>query len=574
MFNEDGSVCVICNGEIYNFQDLRKDLGHKGHVFRTRSDTEVLVHLYEEEGLDLAHRLNGMFAFALWDTNRLRLVLCRDQVGIKPLFYSEVGGGLVFASEVKAILQHRAISARLDRGSAHLLLNLRYVPGPQTLFEGVRKLQPGHLLVWEDGKKALQRYWTWPHRTDSLNEGDSVEGFTHVLEAAVKRQMVADVPLGLFLSGGLDSSAIVYAASRASPEILHTFTMGFNEPTDELDDANRVARYYRTDHRSERLSPDPLRDYPRVIYHVEEPKVNSLQGYILSRFARKHVTVALSGMGGDEVFAGYDLFHQIDVVRRVSYATRPLRGPISWLARGARSMGMRIGGMPFENIRRGLELLSALGAPETCYLVLRNAWDMHKDLVRRIYLSGIGQEWAGRTREIFSPYFSSPEHIVKDALTTEFNTKMTDDFLVNEDRVSMAHSLELRVPFLDRELIEWAHRIPFEVLFRDGKLKYVMKRALAPVLPPETLQKPKWGFTFNPYYQFLKDLRRSATQTLTRDRLERLKMVRPEFIYAILDHRPTPLMRWHYFFLWTVLGLVIWQDIFEDGGWTQFRETP
>lgn len=226
---------------------------------------------------------------------------------------------------------------------------------------------------------------------------------------------------------------------------------------------------------------------------------------------------------------------------------------------------MHIGGLPFENVRRGLELLSGLGAAEICYLILRNAWDFHEDLVRQIYLPHVGREWVGRTRELFCDYFSSPDRIVEDALTTEFTFKMVDDFLMNEDRVSMAHSLELRVPFLDLELIKWARRIPFRLLFQDGILKNLMKRALVPVLPREILQKAKWGFTFNPYHQFRKDLRRVAGQTLTEDRLRRLNMVRPDFIRAILNHRPTPLMRWHYFFLWTVMGLVMWQDIFEEG---------
>lgn len=573
LFNEHRDVCVICNGEIYNFKDLRRDLGRKGHVFYTKSDTEVLVHLYEEEGLDLARHLNGMFAFVLWDAKRRRLILCRDQVGIKPMFYAEVRNELVFASEVKAILRHKDISARLNRDSAHLLLNLRYVPGPQTLFEGVVKLPAGHLLVWEDGKKTIRRYWEWSDRSGELTETEAVEGFPQVLETAVRRQMVADVPLGLFLSGGLDSSAIAYAASRVSTEALQTFSIGFNEPTDELEDAALVARHFATDHRSELLSPDPLREYPRVIYHVEEPKVNSLQGYILSRYARKFVTVALSGMGGDEVFVGYDLFHQADVVRRVWMALRHFRWPLAGFAHTARWIGMNIGGLAFENIRRGLELLSFLDTPENCYLILRNAWDLNADSVERIYLPEVGREWVGRTREIFSTYFSSPERFVEDALGAEFSFKMVDDFLANEDRVSMAHSLELRVPFLDREVIEWARRIPVRLLFTGGVLKYIMKQALAPVLPPETLRKPKWGFTFNPYHQFRKDLRRVAAQTLTKKRLERLNLVRPGFIEVIINHYPTPLMRWHYFFLWTVMGLVMWQDIFEDGGWKQFQES-
>jgi asparagine synthase (glutamine-hydrolysing) len=572
IFNEDRTVCVIYNGEIYNFQELRRELQQKGHRFSTKSDTEVLVHLYEEKGLDFAKHLNGMFAFALWDSSQKRLILCRDQVGIKPLFYTEVNGELVFGSEIKAILKYEGVKALLDRESAHLLLNLRYVPCPRTLFQDIVKLAPGHMLVWEGGRKCIQRYWKWPERSGEMTEMDAVEGFLGVLSGAVKRQMVADVPVGLFLSGGLDSSAIVAAASRVTSKPLRTFSLGFNEPSDELDDAERVARQFETDHLAERLSPDPLAEYARVIYHVEEPKVNSIQGYILSRFARKYVTVALSGMGGDEVFVGYDVYHQTDVVRKVYRALGLLRGQVGSVAKGVRWAISHTGRLTFENTRRGLELLAALDASETCYLVLRNSWDMHKDLFNRIYLPEVDRNLIGRTREIFRTHFTASENIVKDVLDAEFKFKMVDDFLVNEDRTSMAHSLELRVPFLDREVIEWAHRIPFNVLFKNGILKHIMKQALTPVLPRQTLQKPKWGFTFNPCHQFRRNLGRMAEQTLTRERIGRLNMVRPEFIRAILEHRPTPHMRWHYFFLWTVMGLVMWQDIFEDGCWNKFEE--
>lgn len=563
--NETGDVLVVYNGEIYNFPELRRRLEAQGHRFQTHSDTEVLVHLYEEHGLDLAAELNGMFAFALWDQRQQRLVLVRDPVGIKPLCYWWDGRTLVFGSEVKALLKHPAVRARRDPDATHLLLNVRYVPAPRTLFQGVYKLLPGHLLVHERGEVIVRRWWRWDTQPQQgVSADDWADQLRETLRQAVARQMISDVPLGTFLSGGLDSSTITALASQAGGSTLKTFSLGFGEPSDELADARRIAQHFHTEHFEQSLDPQPLRLYPRIVYHVEEPKVNSPQGYYLAQLARQHVKVALSGLGGDELFVGYDLHRYLHWLQRGG----AVRG-LSRLAGGAVALAAgaldRLCGLRFENFRRGMELVAHLHDGAACYGVLRNAWDLDDARLRRIYTPQMVRQVGLRTRDVFEPYFAGSRDYVGSALWAEFNLKMVDDFLHNEDRVSMAHSLEVRVPLLDREVIELALQIPLSQRFRGGQNKALLKQAVGPLLPPETVAKRKWGFTFNPYYQFKKDLAAQARRVLTAEAIQRQGVFQPRFLQRILDHPPSRLLRWHYFVLWLALGLHYWDEIFLAG---------
>jgi asparagine synthase (glutamine-hydrolysing) len=561
LFNEDGSVTVVYNGELYNHQELRRELLAAGHRFRSRTDTEVLVHLYEEHGPAMAQRLDGMFAFALHDRARGRLVLGRDPVGIKPLVYRWDGTRLVFGSEVKALLEHPAVAARLDPDALHLLLNVRFVPAPRTLFQGVVQLPPGHLLVLEgEGEPRLEEYhrWTLPgdRRTD-LDE--AAEAFLDVLPRVVERQRLADVPVGVFLSGGLDSSAVVAgAALDGGTRGLESFCLGFGEPTDELADAARVAAHLGTEHRETTLSPRPLSLYPRIVHHAEAPKVNAPQGYYLSRFAAGRVKVALSGLGGDELFLGYDVYRHLWPERLMPAA---LSRPADALAGLVHRLGPRA-----EVPRRAVELASSGGDALRWWVTLRNGWDLGPAIANELYRP----EWRRRigvsTRDAFAPFFDRPDlPLAEQVQWAELRSKMVDDFLANEDRMSMASSLEVRVPLLDREMIELALSLPLEAKLRRGERKAVMRRALAPLLPPETLAKRKWGFTFNPYEQVQKDLGTLCRRELTPEFLARQGIFRADFVRRILDHPPSPRLRWHYFMLWQILGLKLWQEIFEEG---------
>ncbi|MEX1027496.1 MAG: asparagine synthase (glutamine-hydrolyzing) [Candidatus Paceibacterota bacterium] len=567
IFNESGDVVVVYNGEIYNFLDLRAELQEKGHRFRTRTDTEVLVHLYEEYGDELATHLNGMFSFALWDRSRQRLLVVRDQVGVKPLCYWWNGRTLVFGSEIKAILKHPLVTAERDPDATHLLLNLRFIPAPRTLFKGVKKLPPGHLMVLENGDLHVRRYWDWNRDIDEMASPQEWSArFEASMRSAVGRQMVSDVPVGAFLSGGLDSSAIVAYASQHSSEPMHTFSLGFGEPTDELRDARIIANQFETRHVEETLGLNPLADFPLMIHHVEEPKVNALQGFCVARMASRHVKVALSGLGGDELYAGYDIHRHLRIVEKLravypAWLCNLLSGPV----RASAHSGNRALGLPFENTRRGLELIAWLHNDARCYQILRNAWDHEDEAFQRVYNPLFARQVRIRTEDVLGPLFAGPSGLVDGALWAEFNLKMVDDLLHNEDRVSMAHSLEVRVPFLDREVIQQALRIPLRHKFPGRRCKAIMKDALRATLPEKIIAKKKWGFSFNPYCQFKKDLRDVARQVLLLNDSSTREIFDRKFIQGILDHRPTPKLRWHYFMLWTALGLHYWHEVFVEG---------
>jgi len=569
MTNEDKTVWVVFNGEIYNFQDLRGELQERGHVFATRSDTEVLIHGYEEYGPEFLIRLDGIFAFALWDVRKKRLLLVRDYFGIKPMHYHFDGRTLRFASEIKAILQDPAVLREPDYQSIHYFFNLRFIPGEGTLFRGVKRLRPGHYMIYENGAISTHRYFNL-QRTKNVpaDENHCVEGIRHYLREAVRKQKISDVPLGVYLSGGLDSSALVKYMSELSSEPVRTFSMGFNEPTDELEDARIIAEQFKTDHHEISILPDPLRQYPEVIWHAEEPKENILQGFLLSRFAKSHVKVCLSGLGGDELFAGYELHRYIYPASFV-YPAVP-KALDSWffrpLSRFIFSVENACGSLSLDEYRRGLQMLLSLGDPARYYLILRNVWDYDERAYKNVYGPVLLRQNLKKTHTQFDHFFSPNDRSVLDkVLWAEFNTKMQEDFLMNEDRTSMANGLEVRVPFLDRDLAQFAMSIPAELKMKGNRPKDLFRKAMEGVLPEYTLRKKKWGFSFNPYYQFQKDLKTVAESVLTRKRVEERGLLNYDYLKRIMDHPPHPRLRWHYFFLWLALGMEIWFRMFIEG---------
>ena len=567
MANEDGSIWVVFNGEIYNHRELRRELETRGHRFRTTSDTEVLVHLYEEQGDAFLRRLDGIFAFALWDGRRHRLLLARDYFGVKPLHYFFDGTNLRFASELKAILLDAAVPRCVNFQALHYFLNLRYIPGEQTLVENIKRLLPAHYLVFEKDTLALVRYSDFaPSEDVTHDENFFIEGIRHYLGVAIRKQLMSDVPLGVYLSGGLDSSAIVALMSQMVAEPIQTFTMGFGEPTDELADARVVAGHFHTQHHEIIMQADPLHHFPQVIWHAEEPKENILQGFLLSRFARQSVKVVLGGLGGDELFAGYDL-HRFVYPARFLHRWMPrainekILQPVSRLAFVLEN---RVGALSLNEYRRGAQLLLALGDPARYYLILRNMWDEDAGQWANIYGPALRDQNLAHTRNEFERYFAGGDALDQ-VLWAEFNTKMTEDFLANEDRTSMAHGVEVRVPFLDRDLVRFAFSIPAHLKMRGNAPKYLFRKAMAGLLPTPTLQKKKWGFSFNPYYQFQKDLKLVAEKILTRERMMEHGWFNYNYFRKILDHPPHPRLRWHYFLLWNVVGFEIWHRMFIAG---------
>lgn len=500
MANETGSVQVVFNGEIYNFRELRDSLSAKGHRFATRSDTEVIPHLYEEHGLDFLRHLNGMFAIALWDDEAKRLVLARDRVGIKPLFWSVRDGTLYFGSEVKCILAAGGSTREIDLAGLDQLLTFEYTASPATLLRDVRKLAPGGWLVWERGKATLGRFWTLadsaqPRPGDGLrSESEWAEDLRATLGAAVVRQMVSDVPLGAFLSGGIDSSILVSAMSRASTRPVKTFSIGFrNQSYDELPFARAVAAHCRTDHHEEVLDPGALDLVADVIEHMDQPigDFSVFPTLLVSRVARRHVTVVLSGDGGDELFAGYDAY----LADRAAAATTD-RLP-SWLRRAILALGARLPETEAKkDLRSSLKRFMEGAALPPAWQHLR--WmtflspDFRCSLYRPEALAEIG-DVAARTAIAYLDNPGADRAQRQRFCDTAFY--LPENILAKVDLMGMAPSLETRVPYLDNDVIDLALRIPSRLLFRGRERKRLLRRAYARDLPPEVLRRGKQGFS-------------------------------------------------------------------------------
>ncbi|MDF1535695.1 MAG: asparagine synthase (glutamine-hydrolyzing) [bacterium] len=570
VYSEDRSITAVQNGEIYNFQELRRDLESKGHRFASRTDSEVIPHMYEEYGEDFPKHLDGMFAIALWDVRKRKLVLARDHVGIKPLYLWQRGRELAFASEVKAFTATGRFNAEMDLGSLHFLTNIRFIPGKRTLFKGVRMLPPATSLVWEEGASRELRYWQPPAKPDAAirRPEECAEQTRTLLASAVNRQMVSDVPLGLYLSGGMDSSSLVAMAAASGHGKVKTYSLGFDEPTDELADSRLVAEKFGTDHHETTIGFDALSMMPLVTWHVEEPKENAIQLYLLSRYASQHVKVALSGLGGDELFGGYRIF---DYARPMVFPERlvgrGLNRALLWPIRNLlTALTGNLGSMKWDLAKRGMDGAFSLGVPERWYPILRNMWEHDRRLFTSIYTPETQKKIQSGIEAFFEPFFkNSSQDIREDILRTEFRFKLVDDFLLNEDKTSMANSLEVRVPFLDRILVEFAFSIPAEVKFAGGELKTVLKSAMGGILPAKTLEKPKWGFTFDSFHQFQKDLQGLARMELTKEFIDDQGIFQYGFIKEVLDHPPHRWMRWHYFLIWLILGVKVWEDLFVNG---------
>ena len=563
MANEDGSVVVVYNGEIYNYPELRDLVLARGHRLRTHCDTEVLPHLYEDEGIAFASRLNGIFAFALLDRARGRLFLVRDPLGVKPLVYAVRDGQLAFGSEAKAVLASGLVAPELDEASLHLSMNVRYVPGDRTFFAGISRVPPGHVLEFAGGQVRLSQYASIDWTPDqSMSAADWLDGIRYHYQEAVRRQLISDVPVGISLSGGIDSSSLVAMLRRTTSGSIKTFSLGFDEPTDELSDARFVANTFGTDHQEVVLRDPALAHLGEAIRHTEEPKVNSLQLYLLHRFIGEHVKVVLSGLGGDELFAGYDIYSYLLRSRQlrsgaIGGAVRALAPALDWAARCSAGLGRP----QLDLATRKIEWLAASGDASRNYLLLRNAWDFNPALLRRVYTPEFADRLTLSTRDAYDSYFTDDRPLESQALRAEFATKMVCDLLHNEDTMSMAHGVESRVPLLDLELVRFAARIPDDLRFGQG-MKGLLKQALEGILPDRVLHKRKWGFTFDPVEQYQKDLGPMVRETLSPERLRRSGIFNPEFVHAVLSAEPRQRLRWHYFMLWQMVGVETWLEMF------------
>ena len=493
--NEDGSLWLVANGEIYNYRELRHELLAAGHRLKTDSDCETLLHLYEAHGDAFVDRLNGMYAFALWDSRRRRLLLGRDRLGIKPLYVWQDAKRLVFASEAKAILAVPGIRAELDPAALHAYLGLGYVPAPRSIFRGVLKVPPATLLVAEGGRVEQKRYWRLPQEVDATLDADVwVERIRARLEESVRMQMVSDVPIGAFLSGGIDSSAVVGFMSAHSTQPVKTYAIGFDGGRaeayyNELPYARQVAQRFRTDHHEILVRPDVVSLLPRLLWHMDEPIADTafITTYLVSEFARREVTVILSGVGGDELFGGY---------RRYlgnHYQARFDRLPAG-LRRAASALGNRLPSDRHSPLLDAMRL--AKGFLASAGLPLEERYRSYVEVFPEAMAADLLREMPADAGDSLAKAFSEAAGTddLNRMFSVDVDTQLPDDLLLLTDRMSMAVSLECRVPLLDHELVELAARIPEDVKLRGGRLKHVMKAALEGFLPTDILERRKRGF--------------------------------------------------------------------------------
>ena len=506
--NEDGSIQSVANGEIYNFEDLRLDLTARGHVLRTRSDIEVIPHLYEEFGPSFVTRLRGMFAFALWDGRTRTLMAARDRAGEKPLYYAETADGLVLGSEIKAVLQAPGVARDLDLVSLDQFLTYEYVISPRTIFSGIRRLPAAHYLIYRDGRLTIERYWdagsiavrTW-------TDDEAADAIREKLRHAVASQMMSDVPLGVFLSGGIDSSTIVAfmaEAARKNGASVNSFSMGFADGSyNELPFAREVAQHFNTNHREGLVSPEIARLFDRLIVHLDEPfaDVSLFPTFMVSELARQHVTVALAGDGGDELFAGYDAYEAQALASRIERFF-----PQAATTAMARIMSM----FPPSDKKKGL--LNSLrrffdGAADRPADLQHYRWMTFLSPLAKaqLYTPQLQTSLAGA--DAYLPVREALGGRHDDALNRQLyadvSIYLADDILTKVDRMSMATSLETRAPFLDVGVMELAFSMPSHLKMRDRERKFILKRALRGILPDCILQRKKEGFSI-PMKQWLK----------------------------------------------------------------------
>ncbi|HPB26553.1 MAG TPA: asparagine synthase C-terminal domain-containing protein, partial [Bacteroidales bacterium] len=480
-------------------------------------------------------------------------------------------GLLIFGSEQKSILLHPAVSRSINYNALHSHLNLRYTQRNETLFKGIKRLPPAHFLLFENGQLHIKRYWELTPEPDTeMNEDDAIEKMHFYIKQAIDRQLMSDVPLGVYLSGGMDSSTIVQKMHELGVPKINTFTMGFNEPTDEFPDAEHIAKHFGTNHHTLSLTLNPMQQFPEVIWHAEEPKINLLQGFNMSKFVRKEITVVLGGLGGDELFAGYDIHKFIYPFNKYhTHTPEWLQKILRWKSGLIFNMQNSTHTLTIDEYRRGMQMLLAIGDIERFYLILRNVWDYDNRFYKEIYHQNFFKQMQEQCQKVhteFDGFFARSKNLnaLDQVLFTEFQSKMVNDYLLTEDRMSLANSVEERVPFLDLDLVNFGFSIPVHLKIKNNQTKYLFRKAMAQKLPPKIITKKKWGFSVNPYIQFQKDLKTTAEAILTPEFIEKQGIFNYQYIKRIIDHSPHPKMRWHYNYLWIVTGLAIWQKMYID----------
>lgn len=530
MTNEDGSVVVVFNGEIYNFRELRRELEGKGHTFRTHSDTEVIVHAYEEYGDAALDRLNGMFALAVYDAKQDRLLLARDRLGIKPLFYCARNGTLAFASELDALVRSGLVRGGLNAAAIDAYFTFLYVPAPDTVFEDAHKVLPAEKLIFQGGRLTREVYWRPRFAPDpSWTLDDAADRYMELLADSVRLRRISDVPLGAFLSGGIDSSTVVGVLSLLSDGPVKTFTIGFDDAhADEMRYARIAADYFGTDHTETLLEPDMVDVVPRLVRHFGEPFADSsaVPTWLVSQVARRDVTVALSGDGGDELFAGYTWTHRNRHVARY----RAFPGPLRRLVDTALRLGPAT--PAWAKLRRFskdsfLEHRASFRRRETCFSAAMRQRLYQPDLAARVAADAVD-----RFDEHAAAGPGDPDDWMLYQDTVMY---LPDDILTKVDRMSMANGLEARVPLLDHRLVEFAATVPFALKLRGRTSKRLVKHAVRDLLPPELLAQRKQGFAIPIQRWFREGLRDHFRETVLAEDARSARYVDPTHARSLLD---------------------------------------
>ncbi len=537
--NEDGTVWITYNGEIYNFKELRAELEKRDHRFSSNTDTEVIVHAYEEYGLDFVNYLRGMFAFAIYDSMERKLILVRDRIGIKPLYYYFNGEKFIFASEIKAILEH--IKPRLDKEALKELFTFQFTIAPKTLFEGIKKLPPANVLIFDLDTKNLtmNEYWQLELRIKNRSEGYYIKTIEEAMKESVRLHLVSDVPLGVYLSGGLDSSYITALMSEVSDNV-RTFTIGFNHPTDETEYASRVAEEFGTEHREIIVEPEEASILPRVTWHLDTPVVDiaAVPTYIISRATKKHLTVALTGDGGDELFAGYEKYKLM--LLREYWKKLPARAVIA----GAGSYFLT------PEMRNRLPDFSG---KDDCQAYLAYASTFSKDERRAMLKNGQFNE-----REKIDHYFKLKAPMLQKLMYLDLKTLLPDDYLMKVDKTTMANAVEARVPYLDHKFVEFAFSMPPSYKIRKLQTKYIFRKAMARKLPKEIVNRKKHGFNL-PTERWLEEgLKEIAIQLF-----DTATIINRDYAKKILENFERS-KRYYNRQFWTVFSFILWHKMYFE----------
>ncbi len=559
--NEDSTIWIVFNGELYNYRELRSSL-EKKHRFYTSSDTEVIIHLYEEYGEGFVSKLNGMFGLAIWDSKNNKLLLARDRIGIKPLHYINTNNKLIFGSEIKSILQHPDVKREVNLKAFHYFLSFEYIPAPESIFKGITKLLPGHILVCKEGRTLIRKYWDIEFSNNGFSEDIICDKIVNVLKKSVDLEMVSDVPLGAFLSGGIDSSAIVAMMSQLSKEPVKTFSIGFEDQSyNELKYARIVADRFSTDHYEEIIKPDAVKLASNIIRYFDEPfaDVSAFSTYLVSEMARKHVKVALSGDGGDELFAGYDwyiasrfnkYYKKIPSILRnnvIPPAVQKL--PHSSQKKGLTNILKRfVEGSSLPEEGRHVRWQFFLPDQEKLYSTkLKNELkDVNSfELINRLYLNNNTEESLSKEQYV------------------DLKMYLPDDILVKVDRMSMANSLEARVPLLNRLFVELISTIPPNLKLHGLSTKYIFKKAMLKLLPRDIIYRKKQGFSIPMKNWLREDLRDMMMETLSRGRIEEKGYVEYEYVNKLMNqHIEKKRNNAHQ--LWSLMVFEMWHEMYMD----------